>query len=183
MNDYINNFLFTYFPYIALTIFFFGFITRLVKFNKTVQAESTQFLADNKVKLASNLFHVGIIFVFFGHLTLFLPEWLYHMVMTTETKRMIALSMGSVFWDNGCCGNVYIGSQTFWLSPHKVQQQFHGLFHHHTAVGGSCNRTFCSAENSDCTHRHLCSTGRMGTGSGHFPTRCRNVTGTTSPPV
>lgn len=97
MNDYINNFLFTYFPYIALTIFFFGFITRLVKFNKTVQAESTQFLADNKVKLASNLFHVGIIFVFFGHLTLFLPEWLYHMVMTTETKRMIALSMGSFF--------------------------------------------------------------------------------------
>ena len=97
MEAYINNFFFTYFPYIALAVFVFGMITRLVWFNKTIQAESTQFIADKKVKLASNLFHVGIIFVFFGHLTLFIPEWLYHMVMTTETKRIIALSMGSIF--------------------------------------------------------------------------------------
>ena len=97
MDNYINNLLFTYFPHIALAIFFFGLVTRLILINRTVQAESTQFLADKKVKLGSNLFHVGIIFVFFGHLTLFIPEWLYHMVMTTETKRIIALSMGSFF--------------------------------------------------------------------------------------
>lgn len=66
MDNYINNFLFTYFPYIALAVFFFGVITRLVWMNKTIQAESSQFIADKKVKLASNLFHVGIIFVFFG---------------------------------------------------------------------------------------------------------------------
>ena len=97
MDNYINNLLFTYLPHIALAVFGFGLITRLIIMNKTVQAESTQFIADKKVKLGSNLFHVGIIFVFFGHLTLFIPEWLYHMVMTTETKRMIALSMGSFF--------------------------------------------------------------------------------------
>ena len=97
MDNYINNLLFTYFPHIALAIFFFGLVTRLILINRTVQAESSQFLADKKVKLGSNLFHVGIIFVFFGHLTLFIPEWLYHMVMTTETKRIIALSMGSLF--------------------------------------------------------------------------------------
>ena len=97
MDNYINNLLFTYLPHIALAVFGFGLITRLIMINKTIQAESTQFLADNKVKLGSNLFHVGIIFVFFGHLTLFIPEWLYHMVMTTETKRIIALSMGSFF--------------------------------------------------------------------------------------
>ncbi len=97
MDNYINNLLFTYLPHIALAIFWFGLITRLIMINKTVQAESTQFLADKKVKLGSNLFHVGIIFVFFGHLSLFIPEWLYHLVMTTETKRMIALTMGSFF--------------------------------------------------------------------------------------
>ncbi len=97
MDNYINNLLFTYFPHIALAIFFFGLVTRLVLINRTVQAESTQLLADKKVKLGSNLFHVGIIFVFFGHLTLFIPEWLYHMVMTTETKRVIALTLGSFF--------------------------------------------------------------------------------------
>lgn len=97
MDNYINNFLFTYLPHIALAIFIFGLITRLILFNKTVQAESTQLLADKKIRLASNMFHIGILFVFFGHLTLFIPEWLYHMVMTTETKRIIALSMGSFF--------------------------------------------------------------------------------------
>ncbi|HKL71058.1 MAG TPA: respiratory nitrate reductase subunit gamma [Marinilabiliaceae bacterium] len=97
MDNYINNLLFTYLPHIALAIFAFGLITRMIIFNKTVQAESTQFLVDKKVKLGSNLFHVGIIFVFFGHLSLFIPEWLYHLVMTTETKRMIALTMGSFF--------------------------------------------------------------------------------------
>ena len=97
MDNYINNLLCTYLPHIALAIFAFGLITRMIIFNKTVQAESTQFLIDKKVKLGSNLFHVGIIFVFFGHLSLFIPEWLYHLVMTTETKRMIALTMGSFF--------------------------------------------------------------------------------------
>lgn len=97
MENYINNLLFTYLPHIALAVFWFGLITRLFLMNKTVQAESTQFLADKQVKLGSNLFHIGIIFVFFGHLSLFIPEWLYHMVMTTETKRMIALIMGSFF--------------------------------------------------------------------------------------
>jgi nitrate reductase gamma subunit len=128
MNDYINNFLFTYFPYIALTIFFFGFITRLVKFNKTVQAESTQFLADNKVKLASNLFHVGIIFVFFGHLTLFLPEWLYHMVMTTETKRMIALSMGSFFGTMAVVGMSILVVRRFGSPRIKFNSSFMDYF-------------------------------------------------------
>lgn len=97
MDYYINNLLFTYLPLIALAIFGFGLITRLIMINKTVHAESTQFLADKKIKLGSNLFHVGIIFVFFGHLTLFIPEWVYHLVMTTETKRVIALTMGSSF--------------------------------------------------------------------------------------
>jgi len=97
MDNFINNLLFTYFPLIALAIFWFGIITRLIMINKTVHADSTQFIADKKVKLGSNLFHVGIIFVFFGHLTLFIPEWVYHMVMTTETKRIIALTMGSFF--------------------------------------------------------------------------------------
>lgn len=97
MDNYINNLLFTYFPHIALAIFFFGLVTRFILVNRTVQAESTQLLADKQVKLGSNLFHVGIIFVFFGHLTLFIPESIYHLVMTTETKRVIALTMGSFF--------------------------------------------------------------------------------------
>ncbi|MDD2474522.1 MAG: respiratory nitrate reductase subunit gamma [Dysgonamonadaceae bacterium] len=113
MDNYINNFFFTYLPHIALAIFFFGLVTRLILINKSVQAESTQFLADKKVKLGSNLFHIGIIFVFFGHLTLFIPEWLYHLVMTTETKRIIALSMGSFFGIMAIVGMLILVSRRF----------------------------------------------------------------------
>lgn len=128
MNSYINNLLFTYFPYIALAIFFFGFITRLVKMNKTVQAESTQFLSDNKVKLASNLFHVGIIFVFLGHLTLFIPESLYRLVMTTETKRLIALSMGSVFGTMAVVGMIILIVRRFNSPRMKFNSNFMDYF-------------------------------------------------------
>lgn len=98
MEHFINNLLFTYFPHIAMAVFWFGLITRIVKVKKTIQAQSTQFLSDRKFRLGSNLFHVGIIMVFLGHFSgLFTPEALYHVVITTETKRIIAIIMGSVF--------------------------------------------------------------------------------------
>ena len=128
MDNYINNILFTYLPHIALAIFVFGVITRLFIGNKTVQAESTQFLADKKVKLGSNLFHIGIIFVFFGHLTLFIPEWLYHMVMTTETKRIIALSMGSFFGIMAIVGMLILVSRRFSSPRIKMNSSFQDYF-------------------------------------------------------
>lgn len=97
METYLNNFLFTYLPHIAFAVFWFGLITRIVYANKSIQAQSTQLLADKKIKLASNLFHFGILAVLLGHFTLFLPEEWYHHFMTTETKRLIAIISGSLF--------------------------------------------------------------------------------------
>lgn len=128
MDNYINNFLFTYLPHIALAIFAFGLITRLIMMNRTVQAESTQFLVDKKVKLGSNLFHVGIIFVFFGHLSLFIPEWLYHLVMTTETKRMIALTMGSFFGIMAIVGMSILVIRRFNAPRIKANSSFQDYF-------------------------------------------------------
>ncbi|GET21406.1 respiratory nitrate reductase subunit gamma [Prolixibacter denitrificans] len=98
MENYINNFLFTYLPHIAMAVFWFGLITRIVKTSRTIQAKSSQFLAGDGLKWGSNLFHYGIILVFIGHFTgLFTPEKLYHLVMTTATKRILAVSLGAVF--------------------------------------------------------------------------------------
>jgi nitrate reductase gamma subunit len=97
MENYINNLLFTYFPHIAFAVFWFGLITRFVVANKSIQAKSTQILAKDGVRKGNNLFHYGIIIVFFGHFTLFLPEEVYHLVMSTETKRMIAIIFGTTF--------------------------------------------------------------------------------------
>lgn len=97
MENYLNNFLFTYLPHIAFSVFWFGVITRFSYANKRIQAQSTQLLADDKVKLGNNLFHIGILAVLMGHFTLFIPEQWYHYIMTTETKRMIALTSGTFF--------------------------------------------------------------------------------------
>lgn len=98
MDNYINNLLFTYLPHIAMTLFWFGVITRIVKTSKSLQAESSQFLSKKGQRWGGNLFHYGIILVFIGHFTgLFTPEHFYHLFMTTATKKTLAVIMGSVF--------------------------------------------------------------------------------------
>jgi len=73
MDNYINNLLFTYLPHIAMTLFWFGVITRIVKTSKSLQAESSQFLSKKGQRWGGNLFHYGIILVFIGP---FLPAFL-----------------------------------------------------------------------------------------------------------
>lgn len=46
----------------------------------------------------SNLFHIGIILLFFGHFVgLLTPEWVYHPFMSAATKQIIAMIAGSIF--------------------------------------------------------------------------------------
>jgi nitrate reductase gamma subunit len=109
MDNFINNLLFTYLPHIAMTLFWFGLITRIVKTPQSLQAESSQFLSKKGQRWGGNLFHYGILLVFIGHFTgLFTPENLYHMVMTTATKRAMAIAMGSVFGTSAVVGIIIL---------------------------------------------------------------------------
>ncbi len=62
-----NDFLFGIYPYIAGTIFLVGSWIRFDREQYTWKADSSQFLKNDKMRLASNLFHIGIIAIFFGH--------------------------------------------------------------------------------------------------------------------
>lgn len=128
MENYINNFLFTYLPHIAFAVFWFGLITRIVYANRTIQAKSTQLLARNGIRSGSNLFHVGIIAVFLGHFTLFIPEKVYHLVMTTETKRLVALSMGTFFGIMALVGMIILIWRRFFVDNLKKTSTFHDYF-------------------------------------------------------
>ena len=92
-----HTFLFQYLPYIAGALFVCGVTNRIAAQGKTVQAYSTQFLSnDPLLKWGSNLFHVGIILVFFGHIFgLLAPEWSYDWLITNEQKRQLAIVMGT----------------------------------------------------------------------------------------
>jgi len=128
MENYLNNFLFTYLPHIAFAVFWFGLITRIVYANSTIQARSTQLLARHAIRSGSNLFHVGIIAVFLGHFTLFIPEKIYHLIMSTETKRLIALSMGTFFGIMAFTGMIILIWRRFFVDNLKKTSNFHDYF-------------------------------------------------------
>lgn len=98
ITDYFNSFFFGLMPYVALGVFIAGFIYRLCHRNPSVQATSTQFLSnDCALRLGSPLFHFAILGVLAGHiLGLLAPEPLYIWLISNETKRLLAIVMGSL---------------------------------------------------------------------------------------
>lgn len=96
MKELLHNLLLSYFPYIALAVFISGALVRLVKRNTTVRAHSTQFFGNNRlVKWGSVLFHVSMLMIVGGHIFgLLTPKWLYTLLITTETKYIIAIILG-----------------------------------------------------------------------------------------
>ncbi len=68
MVETLNSFLFGYYPYIALAVFFLGSLVRFDREQFTWRSGSSQLLRRRQLRWGSNLFHVGIIIVFFGHL-------------------------------------------------------------------------------------------------------------------
>lgn len=68
MANYINHALFGWYPYLALTVFILGSIIRFDREPYTWKAGSSQLLRQRQLRLGSNLFHVGIFVIFFGHL-------------------------------------------------------------------------------------------------------------------
>jgi nitrate reductase gamma subunit len=98
MANYINQFFFGIFPYIAITVFFLGSLLRYDRDQYTWKASSSQLLRKKDMRLGSNLFHVGIIMLFFGHLGgLLTPEWAYHVLMSAGTKQLVAMTAGGIF--------------------------------------------------------------------------------------
>ena len=98
MANYINQFFFGIYPYIALTVFFFGSLLRYDRDQYTWKASSSQLLSKKDMRLGSNLFHIGIIALFFGHLMgLLTPHWAYHFMMSAGTKQLVAMTAGGIF--------------------------------------------------------------------------------------
>jgi hypothetical protein len=71
----LHNFLFKVYPYICLTVFFMGSLARFDRDQYTWKSDSSQLLRKGTLRWGSNLFHGGILFLFFGHLVgLFTPH-------------------------------------------------------------------------------------------------------------
>ena len=70
MDNYVNNFLFTYFPYIATDNIRFGFILRLVMMNKSVRQVIAVYCRQES-QAGKQSFSRGHYLCLFGHLTFY----------------------------------------------------------------------------------------------------------------
>ncbi|HUS95860.1 MAG TPA: respiratory nitrate reductase subunit gamma [Hyphomicrobiaceae bacterium] len=68
MRDVINHIVFGWYPYLALTVFLLGSLIRFDREQYTWKASSSQLLRRKQLMVGSNLFHVGILIIFAGHL-------------------------------------------------------------------------------------------------------------------
>jgi nitrate reductase gamma subunit len=94
----LDHFLFGIYPYICAAVFLFGSLFRFDREQYTWKSDSSQLLRRGQLRLGSNLFHIGVLGLFFGHLVgLLTPSWLYQgLGMSAGTKQDLAIVAGGI---------------------------------------------------------------------------------------
>ena len=94
-----TDFLFGVYPYVCLAVFLVGSLARFERAQYTWKSDSSQLLRAGQLRWGSNLFHVGVLMLFFGHLFgLLTPKEAYHALgLSTSAKQMLAIVAGGVF--------------------------------------------------------------------------------------
>jgi nitrate reductase gamma subunit len=74
-----------------------GSLARFDRDQYTWKSDSSQLLRKGQLKWGSNLFHAGILFLFFGHsVGLLTPHWVYEPFITPAQKQLLAVVAGGV---------------------------------------------------------------------------------------
>lgn len=95
MSTALNTFLFSVYPYICLSIFLLGSLARFERAQYTWKSDSSQLLRRSQLRWGSNLFHIGVLFLLFGHTVgLLTPHALYSSFITASQKQMLAIVSG-----------------------------------------------------------------------------------------
>ncbi len=95
----IDFILFQIYPYLAGTVFLFGSLVRYDMSQYTWKTNSSQLLNNSMLfQIGSILFHLGVIFLFFGHLIgLLMPHALYpYLGLTPHSKQLLAMVSGGL---------------------------------------------------------------------------------------
>ena len=92
---YSQTFLFGIYPYIALSIFLLGSLIRFDREQYSWKSDSSQLLKRGQLRLGSNLFHIGVLFLFFGHLVgMLTPHLFYEHLLSSSSKQLLAMVSG-----------------------------------------------------------------------------------------
>jgi len=97
MTDYFNELAFGLYPYFCLSVFLIGSLIRFDREQYGWRSGSSQLLRARQLRWGSNLFHIGILFLLFGHVVgLLTPHALYSLVISVEAKQMLAIVSGGI---------------------------------------------------------------------------------------
>jgi len=97
MSDYLHTLAFGIYPYIAVAIFLLGSLLRFEREQYSWKSGSSQLLRRRQLRVGSNLFHLGILFLLFGHTVgLLTPYPIYSLFVTSAQKQMLAIVTGGI---------------------------------------------------------------------------------------
>ena len=103
--SYLDHFIFGVYPYIALSVFLLGSLIRFDRDQYSWKSDSSQLLRKGQLRLGSNLFHVGVLFLFGGHsVGMLTPHFVYESFMSAGDKQFLAMVSGGVFGVLGFVG-------------------------------------------------------------------------------
>ena len=93
----LDTFLFGLYPYICLSVFLLGSLIRFDRDQYTWKSDSSQLLKAGQLRWGSNLFHVGVLFLFFGHFVgMLTPHFVYEPFITAGQKQVLAMTAGGI---------------------------------------------------------------------------------------
>ena len=120
MTDFLNNFFFNIYPYLCGTVFLVGSWLRYDYGQYSWRAGSSQILEKKILRIASPMFHVGILGIIAGHaFGMLTPHWMYESFLPVPVKQQMAM------WAGGACGVMTLigGAMLLWrrLSNERVR--------------------------------------------------------------
>jgi nitrate reductase gamma subunit len=97
--NFLNMFLFDIYPYLCGTVFLVGSWMRYDYGQYSWRAGSSQIMEKKLLRIASPLFHVGILGIIAGHaFGMLTPHWMYESFLPVPVKQQMAM------WAGGACG-------------------------------------------------------------------------------
>jgi nitrate reductase gamma subunit len=98
MTPWLNNALYGWYPYVALTVFLLGSLLRFDHSQYTWRTGSSQLLRRKQLAWGSNLFHIGILGIFAGHFVgLLTPVAVFDALGVSHTaKQLLAMTAGGI---------------------------------------------------------------------------------------
>lgn len=95
--SYVDTFLFGIYPYVCLAVFLVGSLLRYDRDQYTWKSDSSQLLRTGTLRWGSNLFHIGVLFLLFGHcFGMLTPHMLYEPFIGAGAKQAVAMVSGGI---------------------------------------------------------------------------------------